>query len=266
MTLGFNRKSMSIFLIIALAVPLAMAGNFGPSTTETKATLPGGTWTASTQPVWRADQDVNVISVTTSMTSDLIVESVKVENRSQLAVTGVRLGWAIAEVIETEAGPEFNILATGSTPYLKSKTLVTANTTKRNAAVLPARGADHFDFHIVRFGEFASRTFGTGVDLTGEFRIFVHVEEALFSDGSQNFRPMDDLVVYEAYAVNIGIGEETPIAARPCPKQRCKINSGDDGLFYTCTGAASDTWCEVKNQGQSCTNHICTDTVVAISN
>lgn len=115
---------------------------------------------------------------------------------------------------------------------------------------------------VVRFAE-AAKPLVTDGTLYGDYRISVAVCHVGFGDGTSWDAPKTKQARAGAnsshglhsvgWSVDIGL-RAVPAVFRPCAKQKCKLQSGEDPS-YTCESSDEDEFC--TNCTTSCCNTLC---------
>ena len=244
------------FALIQPSQTLLFGKDPKPKATEKVVSLPKGDWQFSALPLWLADQEVNVVAVTSTWSEGLRVVAVKVENKSTRPVHGIRLAWALLEIGELDTNLDFAILASGSTPQLKAHNLRQLSAKTEPNLIRPGT-ARFLEHQLVDFAVIAGDLFGRDTAIEGRFQIMVKVEEVFYGDESEYLGAIDDLMIFEASTLGTGGGPPTGEQS-PCPNQKCLEQNQEGVIVYYC-GANPGSWCEVHDQGRSCTVSRCDD-------
>jgi hypothetical protein len=220
--------SIAMYVIAPIMFIVLAITAFFPQ--EATAQLPAGNWTEASHPGWIEGAQVNVGAVVTQANQGLTITSTRVKNHTNKTVTAVKLAWYI---LSEQTGK--TALQSDSTPLISV------------SGGIPPHGLGTVDYAVVSFANEAASLSSSG-SLTGNYHVFVFVDEAHFSDGTIFDPDVDTLFASPIWIPPWLFGD-----CASCQNQNCKWSNSNN--CYQC-GASSCEMCSVSSCN-SCTNSRC---------
>lgn len=154
----------TLLLLVVSSLSIKLADASGQGSSSTKRDLPLGDWSVACRPALEPGFVVDAYYVTTDGSKGNTVTKVGLWNRSEKAVTAVKLGWRLFR----EDAP-YTTLLNGETPLL--------------GVTLSANERREVEFPVVSFAK-ASKGLLKNGEVNGNFIIEVTVTNYLFEDQS----------------------------------------------------------------------------------